>query len=268
MSCGLVYVDPQPRRRVREKYLRDYDLASHFGDVADRKRVLFERRLPRLGRPAQGANRLCDVGCGDGQFLELAARKGWDPHGIEPNPPAARRAREWAAVVFEGTVEELSDLPWESFDVVTAWDSIEHTPTPRRFVEILVSLLKPGGLLLITTLNRRSLAARLASTRWSLIVEDHFTYWDRRSLATLLISCGLEVEDVHFFGLGRDLVRWVDRLTSPRRAPSPAPGFGRSGTWSTAPAILFAEGFVNRLLDASGLGVGIEIETRRAEASA
>src|SRR6202011_771526 len=77
-ACGLLFLNPQPTERVRHKYIHEIDLAEYFGARAARKRVLFKMRVDELPVPAPGSNRLCDVGCGDGLFLELACNAGWD----------------------------------------------------------------------------------------------------------------------------------------------------------------------------------------------
>jgi SAM-dependent methyltransferase len=263
LACGLVYADPQSLDRIRQKYTKEYDLAAHFGQHQARKQVLFEHRLDRIGSPVPG-RRLFDVGCGDGLFLQLASRRGWEVCGIELNPPAAAQARLRGAEVFEGALEESPELPWRSFDVVTCWDAIEHTPEPRLFAQALAGLLAPSGKLVLTTMNRRSLAARAFRWRWSLVGEDHFTYWDRRSLTALFRNAGLVVSETRFFGLGRDFVRWMDRLASRRHAsPSRTPE-RRDESWDSVRAVAQAEAVLNRVLDATELGVGIEIVAESA----
>jgi SAM-dependent methyltransferase len=258
VACGLVYADPQPRGRIREKYTKAYDLAVHFGQHQARKQVLFERRLDRIGPPVLG-RRLFDAGCGDGLFLELATRRGWEVCGVELNPPAATQTRVRGVAVFEGALEELSDLPWGSFDVVTCWDSIEHTPEPRPFAEALARLLAPSGKLVLTTMNRRSLAAKAFGSRWSLVGEDHFTYWDRRSLTTLLESAGLVVTETRFFGLGRDFVRLMDWLATCRHKLSRRSAQQAAKGWDSGGAVTQVEAVLNHVLDSTKLGVGIEI---------
>jgi SAM-dependent methyltransferase len=263
-NCSLVYSDPQPRGGVRLKYLHEYDLAEHFGAMAPRKRVLFERRLSRLPAPSPGRDRLCDVGCADGQFLELARSRGWKPFGVEMNPPAAARARDRGAVVFEGVFEEIEDLPWGTFDLVTSWDSLEHTPDPRGFAERLVRLLAPGGILALTTLNRRSLAWLVFRMHWSMVVEDHFTYWDARSLRLLSDSLGLRVIDIEIFGLGRDFVGLLDLWRSRRSAAAKMP-LRSPGGWDTSSTVLRVEGALNAVLRRIGGGVGIGMTLTRRE---
>jgi SAM-dependent methyltransferase len=259
LTCGLVYSDPQPRERVRAKYLHGYDLAAYFGAMSARKRVLFERRLDRLGPPRPGHRRICDVGCADGQFLELASARGWGPYGVDLNPPAVERARERGATVAQTAIEEAEALPWGSFDVVTTWDAIEHTAEPRVFAAQLARLIAPGGRLMLTTLNWRSLVGRVFGRRWSMIVDDHFTYWDGSSLRRLVESVGLEVVDVTYFGLGRDFFAWADRLAARLAGAKQEPSGGPPRDWSAATPVLLAEELVNRVLNATKAGVGVEL---------
>jgi SAM-dependent methyltransferase len=261
-ECRLVYSFPPPRERVRAKYETQYDLAEYFAPLETRKATLYRTRLRWMPTPAAGRDRLCDVGCGNGQFLALAADAGWTVSGIEMNPPAARRARGRGFVVHEGVFEELNDLPWGTFDVVTSWDSLEHTPDPRPFVERLGRLLKPGGALALTTLNLPSLPWFLLGTRWSMVVEDHFTYWDRRSLAAILEGQGFEIARVDIFGLGRDLVRWVSRLRTARTDAAALNGQPVKA-WDTRPAVLGAEAALNRVFTLIGGGVGIGVVARK-----
>ena len=264
--CGLGYSDPQPREAVARRYLTDLDLAEHFGAHEHRKAVLDARRLDRLPPPRRG-QRLLDVGCGDGQFAAAAAARGWEVHGVELNPPAARRARERGIAVVQGRLEDARHPPG-TFDVVTAWDVIEHVPEPRPFIAHLTRIVAPGGLVVLTTLNRDALVARLFRGRWSMVAPDHFTYWHARSLHAAFGQSGLRAVRTTSFGLGRDFVFWLDRLRRrpdwvaaadpPPVAPAPAADAG----WDTRPRVLLAERTLNRLIAATSLGVGIEVAFR------
>jgi 2-polyprenyl-3-methyl-5-hydroxy-6-metoxy-1,4-benzoquinol methylase len=262
-ACGLVFSDPQPREEVEQRYRETYDLAAHFGAREPRKTILYERRLARLPTPTAGHDRLCDVGCGDGQFLELARHAGWRVCGVDLNPPAVKRARARGIEVAEGSFETMEDLPARSFTLVTCWDVLEHAPRPRAFAERLAGLLAPGGWLALTTLNRRSLASRVFGTRWSMVVPDHFTYWDRRSLSSLFTSLGLIVVRGETFGLGRDFVQCLDRISRSDRAR----GRGQRdhvhpGGWDTAAAVLLLERAMNAGFRRLGGGVGVEMLLR------
>jgi SAM-dependent methyltransferase len=260
-QCTLIYSSPPPIAAVREKYLAEYDLAAHFAEWEPRKRLLYDRRLRALAAPAPDRRRLCDVGSGDGQFLQVAAESGWQPFGIELNPPAARRCRERGFDVAEGTIEELDDLPWQSFDVVTSWDVLEHTPTPREFVRRIRRLVKNDGRVVITTLNVASLAYYVYGLEWSMVCDDHFTYWNKRSLCTLVESEGFRVSSCTTFGLGRDFVSFLDRGNG--QAPVATTGAGAPvRRWDVNGVVVGAENMLNALLRVVGAGVGISVTLR------
>lgn len=262
-GCDLVYSDPQPRQLVDARYETQYDLADYFAAKETRKRVLFERRLNRLGRPVRGADLLCDVGCGDGLFLEMARDRGWVGSGIELNPRAAERAAARGFDIRVGKLEASASPDGEPFDLVTAWDSLEHTPEPAVFALHLSGLVRPGGRLMLTTLNRRSLVGLVFRQRWSMVIEDHFTYWNRQSLEHVIREAGFCLETMRSAGLGRDFVAWVDRLRA-LRTPGDAPERPKTGTWDSGSGLLRVEGALNAALDASSLGVELEVVASKA----
>jgi 2-polyprenyl-3-methyl-5-hydroxy-6-metoxy-1,4-benzoquinol methylase len=259
-SCTLVYSNPQPVEAVRTRYLEEYDLAAHFDRSGERKRVLFGRRLERIGLPSKSRERLCDVGCAGGQFLKAAQEVGWQTSGIELNPPAAAKARTTGAEVYEGALESLDDLPWRSFDVVTCWDVLEHTPAPRAFVRNLSRLVASGGFLAVTTLNWSSLVRRIVGMRWTMIADEHFTYWTEEALRRVFELEDLVPTSSESFGLGRDLVRPFERLASRVGQLRHGRGVAKEadhGSWDTSPAVLLAERAANAGLRLTGTGVGL-----------
>jgi len=83
-----------------------------------------------------------DVGCGAGLFAQHVSHAHF--HGLDPYAPKhADRS------IMRTTLEEHSERFSETYDVVTAFQVIEHTADPRRFTQRLLKLLKPGGLLML-----------------------------------------------------------------------------------------------------------------------
>jgi 2-polyprenyl-6-hydroxyphenyl methylase / 3-demethylubiquinone-9 3-methyltransferase len=128
----------------------------------------------QVGAPLAGID-LLDVGCGAGLFAEPLARLGADVVGVDPAPAAVQAARHHAEetgaklAYCTGTVEDLAAEP-RLFDVVSAMEVIEHAADPKRFVAAAASLVKPGGLLLVSTLNRtlRSFALAIVGAEYVL----------------------------------------------------------------------------------------------------
>ena len=127
-----------------------------------------------VGAPLAGID-LLDVGCGAGLFAEPLARLGANVVGVDPAPAAIEAARHHAEETGArlayrmGTVEDLAEEP-RLFDVVSAMEVIEHAADPKRFVATAASLVKPGGLLIVSTLNRtlRSFALAIVGAEYVL----------------------------------------------------------------------------------------------------
>ena len=142
-----------------------------------------------------GRGRLLDVGCHIGVFLELAAARGWLAEGVEPSRWASELARARGLRVTRGTLRGAA-LPSAAFDVVTIWDVIEHFPDPVAELREVHRLLRPGGLVGITTMNVDSPVARLLGRRWPWLMQMHLYYFSVRTLSAMLERCGFQVATV------------------------------------------------------------------------
>jgi SAM-dependent methyltransferase len=118
--------------------------------------LVYRRALDRLEHLTSG-RRLLDVGCSYGAFLEVARERGWDGSGVELSHKGSEYARKHRRLeVFTGTLEEAC-LRDDSFDVVSLWDVIEHLDRPLDLLRETQRVLCPGGVLLVFTINQRSL---------------------------------------------------------------------------------------------------------------
>ena len=115
--------------------------------------------------------------------------------GLEPSQWAAGVARSRGLNVHEGLLAE-NNLPPESFDLITVWDAIEHFGDPRAEVNHLAHLLKPGGLLALSTMDVESGFARLLGPRWPWFMRMHLYYFSPDTLRALLAQSQLEVARV------------------------------------------------------------------------
>ena len=144
--------------------------------------------------------RLLDVGSGKGRFLAAARDAGWDVLGIEFSEGAAASSR--ARFDVEVVAGDFGTTALAGpFDVITMWHTLEHLPDPRAAVERAVSLLRPGGYLIVSVPNVASVQARLGGDRWiHLDLPRHFFHFTPKALSTLLVRCGLRVERIgHFY---------------------------------------------------------------------
>ncbi len=192
-KCGLVYTNP---RWLGGEILHSYQAVEDPLYLEEREgRVLtFQHHLQPLhamtGAPA--GRRLLDVGCYTGVFVEIAAGAGWDAWGVDPSSWAVAEARKDGLQVVEGTLA-TAGFPAEHFDVITMWDVIEHVGDPISELREAYCLLRPGGILVVHTMDIDSLFARLMGGRWPWLMEMHLYYFSQRTLRRMVETAGYQV---------------------------------------------------------------------------
>lgn len=150
-------LDPTEIAKFEELASRWWDRSSEFKPLHDINplRVDF---IDRIGSLA--GKTVLDVGCGGGILSESMAQRGAQVTGIDmgeaPLKVAKLHGLESGVHINyrQITVEDLADEQPESFDLITCMEMLEHVPDPASVVAACERLLKPGGHLFLSTLNR------------------------------------------------------------------------------------------------------------------
>jgi 2-polyprenyl-6-hydroxyphenyl methylase/3-demethylubiquinone-9 3-methyltransferase len=174
-------------------------------------------RDPKAERPFAGL-RLLDIGCGGGLLAEPMARLGADVVGADAaarNIPVARIHAEQSglAIDYRHTTAEALVEAGETFDVVLNMEVVEHVPDPATYLAACAALLKPGGLMVCSTINRnpRSFAMAIVGAEYVMRWLPKGTHEWRKfitpdELFDLLRGAGLEPVDRKGFVFNP--VRW------------------------------------------------------------
>lgn len=138
---------------VRLAYIRD-KVSSHFG------------RDPKSHRPLEGL-RILDIGCGGGLLSEPVARMGANVLGADASEKNIKIAMTHSAqsgveVDYRAVTAEALAEAGETFDVILNMEVVEHVADVDFFLSTCASMVRPGGLMLVSTINRTMKAAALA----------------------------------------------------------------------------------------------------------
>lgn len=171
-------------------------------DALRRRFTVSRRRLRRiaglLGKKPDEI-RLLDVGCSRGLFVDAASRLGFQAEGVEPAPRIAAAAQAAGLKVHAGLLEE-QHFPEQSFDALTLFEVVEHLKDPRGLLAECRRILKPGGILLLSTGNAASWTVAAMGARWDYfhIALDggHISFFNPASIRRLAAACGFAVERI------------------------------------------------------------------------
>lgn len=207
-GCDHIFVHPQPDAKELGR------IYSFEGGYQVQEMQRFDEMwqfpaklvgsLDRLVRRV-GKGRLLDVGSSIGTFVYLAARAGFEAHGVELNRDTAAIAQANGLDVTVGTLEE-ADFEPGSFDAIHMADLIEHVPVPELLLRQTRRILRPGGTLLVLTPNHDAFFPRathrlfrMFGIPWSHPTPPwHLNQFSATSLTRLLEREGFAIQEEHY----------------------------------------------------------------------
>ncbi len=234
ISCGIYYIDPRPKEetigRAYENYFthvphKKRSRSSRFSQIAmgirndylywkysyDQEpritggrwlmyllppwlRHEWDHHARHLPKPKPEYDRLLDVGCGNGKFLKDAQLAGWQCYGVDFDPQAVEAANSQGAKVSQGTLKE-QEFPDTYFDAITLSHVIEHVHQPKKLLRECERILKPGGMLWISTPNNNSIVAKWFEKDWlACIPPQHLVLFNQQTLSKLLKKLNFTVK--------------------------------------------------------------------------
>lgn len=189
------------------------DVAHHWWDITSEFRPLHEINPLRLEwinahAPLHGA-KVIDVGCGGGILTESMAKKGADVTGIDLSEKALGVADlhslESALTINYQHIsaEDMAAKEPGSFDVVTCMEMLEHVPDPSSIVQACAQLVKPGGQVFFSTLNRNPKSYLYAVLGAEYLLQmlpkgthDYAKFITPAELASAIRHAGLELQSL------------------------------------------------------------------------
>ena len=196
--------DPQELQKFSALAHRWWDPTSEFRPLHEINPLRLEwinARVPLAGKT------VLDVGCGGGILAESIAKKGTKVTGIDLSEKALKVAdlhslESGVAVRYELiAAEELASREAGHYDVVTCMEMLEHVPDPAAIVQACATLVKPGGHVFFSTLNRNPKSYLFAIIGAEYILRllprgthDYMKFITPAELSQYIRRAGLEVD--------------------------------------------------------------------------
>ncbi|MFN5372325.1 MAG: class I SAM-dependent methyltransferase [Bacteroidia bacterium] len=202
-TCDFLFTSPRPNLDALPRYYHSEAYISHSdtskGLVSKLYKIARRFTLNRkYGMVASYCkrNKLLDIGCGTGAFLNHAKSKGLDVLGVEPDDGARAFAIEkYGLSVYDESM--LNNLEPSSFGAITLWHVLEHVPNLDERLAQLKRLLHPNGRIFVAVPNPNSFDAKHYRAHWAAYdVPRHLWHFTPQSMHKLL-----EKNNLHLHGV-------------------------------------------------------------------
>lgn len=191
-DCGLIYINPVlDPSMVLEGYRKGTD--ETFVSQNEARKKTFTKCLKLIEKYCKKPGKILDVGTAGGAFLHICKQKGWEVSGCEVNEWLCKWGKKnYRIPINSGT---LFDQKYKasSFDVITLWDVLEHTPDPKKVLKECNRILKPGGLLIINIPDIGTWIAKLMRRKWVFLLSVHLFYFTKKTIIKMMENSGYEV---------------------------------------------------------------------------
>lgn len=264
LDCGVVFLgNDLDEKSIKDlyEYYSPSGFSNHLSPVT---KIRYEKLLDDFEKYRKN-NTLMDVGCGAGYFMLSASDRGWQAEGTEISDGAIKLAEQKGQRVFKGDIASL-DLQKDKYDIATLFEIIEHASNPEDIIKKLSYVLRPSGIIYITTPNYNSLTRRLLGNRWYWFHKEHQFYFTNRTLKRLLEKYGFKIRRMRSENLS--LIAFLKALKRREESFDFAKSYEKQERLRdlTEKRLVFSvmKGLANFILNAFGMGDTIYILATRS----
>jgi 2-polyprenyl-3-methyl-5-hydroxy-6-metoxy-1,4-benzoquinol methylase len=166
-------------------------------DLPDEIQTSYGSQLSMIQRKVPKGSAVLEIGGGEGIFLEMVKKAGYEVELIEPSFTASQRAKERGLKVHNDYFQNSSFD--QKYSVVCMAHVLEHIDDPLSTISKVKTVLKPGGFILLTQTNFNGFMPKFQKTHWYAWVPDqHFTHFSLNGLKYLAKQSGMLVSDYKY----------------------------------------------------------------------
>lgn len=221
-ECGLTYLNPRPSGSELLTY--NHTMWERWSVTEESRDLIGSPELalqtyPEIidelikRKPEKG--KLLEVGSGQGGFLKACQMQGWDVYGLDISEECIAYVRNKHGIK-NALVADLLDAGYvdNQFDVVILNHLIEHLANPQEYIKEIHRILKPTGILCISTPNIDGQSAKIFGKYWQgLFVPLHLVLFTPDTLARMLQETKFIVSGVSHFSRTTNAYIWVRSLS-------------------------------------------------------
>jgi 2-polyprenyl-3-methyl-5-hydroxy-6-metoxy-1,4-benzoquinol methylase len=200
-KCGLFFVDPQPKNLSSLYPEEKYVFYSEKKNNNQNKYSLIKPLWRLIIRIIYGKNAwliknknkqtLLDIGCASGDYLKQMENTGWEVTGVEPSKKATLNAKKLGLMVINSTFEKAKIK--KKFDLITLRYVIEHFKNPIQALKKANKMIKPNGVIILSTPNTDSVEFKIFKQNWGAFeVPRHLFLFNKKNIKIALEKSGLE----------------------------------------------------------------------------
>ena len=200
-NCSFVFSKKIPTEKELVSHYNEYSRNDYLSPITIKR---YHELLDNFDS-FRKTNKILDVGCGIGYFLEVAKKRGWEAFGTEFTNEAVNICSSKGINVKQGILDP-SNYNFE-FDIITSFEVIEHINNPTVEINKFHSLLRKGGLVYITTPNFNSLLRYKLKSAYNVICyPEHLSYYTPKTLTKLFTNSKFKKASIQTTGIS--ITRW------------------------------------------------------------
>ena len=214
--CDVIFANAAPAAWALERAYHDAGYSSaveaHYAAATYASAIgPFLSRLPTRGAALE-------IGTGTGVFLAELQRLGFQRVvGIEPSIAAIAAAANGIKPFIQHGSFRGDELPPESLSLVCCFQTLEHIPRPRGFIEAAFCMIEPGGMIALITHDYSATINKLLGKRSPIMDIEHLQLFCPTALRLLVTNAGFEIVNLTSIRNKYPLGYWLNLLPLPRR---------------------------------------------------
>ncbi len=187
--CNFIYVAPVPESAQLHTLYDGYSQTDKYLKKLKKKIFTSKLKVKRIGKFINSTQKqFLDVGCSIGATVAAADQLGYNAMGIDLDEVALKKANElFGECEFQAITTQDLLSTGRKYDVIYCAEVIEHVPDPHDFMQSLVDLLNPDGVLYLTTPDAGHVRVPKDFVSWNRVTPpEHICYFSRKNMKTLL----------------------------------------------------------------------------------